>query len=234
MCTVTFIKNNKGEFVLTSNRDEKVFRETLPPTIVEKGGRQCIVPQDKEAGGTWIALDNTPAIYCLLNGGFTKHISTNNYKKSRGIIILDLIEMGSFDTFVKEYSFKGLEPFTLIVFQNDILRELKWDGENVFCKELNANQPHIWSSATLYTKEEAEYKAKLMQKLLPTNPTNSEIFSLHRKAFFLESIKQTKTVSISQLTVKEDSTLFYYNDLLAQKFDTISLKYTTPKEIIIK
>ena len=56
MCTVTFIKDHLGDYILTSNRDEKKIRETLLPENFQVGNHQVLYPQDKLAGGTWISM----------------------------------------------------------------------------------------------------------------------------------------------------------------------------------
>lgn len=233
MCTVSFYKNGNGDAVLTSNRDEKVHRPTVAPTIYNVGGTESIYPKDEVAEGTWISVDENQTIYCLLNGGFKKHISTGNYKKSRGLIILDLIKIGSFEFFYQNYYFEGLEPFTLIVFEEEKLVELKWDGENKYLKRLATNQHYIWSSATLYSEQEATLKSSWFDELFGKQiPTQREVFERHnssekQKGFLLEKDDLTRTVSVSQIVVSNQKSTFYYLDLLNENELTIKLEKKT-------
>lgn len=228
MCTVTFFKNEKGEAILTSNRDEKIHRPTIAPQIYTNENVKSIYPKDEVAEGTWISVDENQALYCLLNGGFQKHISTGNYKKSRGLIILDLIKIGNFDSFYQNYEFKGLEPFTLIVFQKEKLYELKWDSENTYLKKLSLDDHYIWSSATLYSKEESTLKSKWFNRLFEVKPpTVQAVLNIHNsseneKGFLLEKDDLTKTVSISQMVISNKKSSFYYLDLLNNKEKNIT------------
>jgi uncharacterized protein with NRDE domain len=90
MCTLTFIGTKNG-YCLTSNRDEKVSRgKAIPPKKYKINDKTITFPKDTAAGGTWVAHDEK-AILVLLNGANEKHIPTGNYRKSRGLILLDLI-----------------------------------------------------------------------------------------------------------------------------------------------
>ena len=229
MCTVTFYKNRVGAAILTSNRDEKVHRPTIPPTAYAIGKTNTIYPKDEVAEGTWIALADSQTIYCLLNGGFKKHVSTGDYKKSRGLIILDLIKQGDFNSFYNAYDFLGLEPFTLIVFENEKLYELKWDGTTKFLKFLEPKGHYIWSSATLYNEEEAELKKSWFDLLFSKQrPSEQAVFKIHNssaseKGFLLEKDDLTRTVSISQLMVSNEIGTFNYLDLLNSKEQKLAL-----------
>src|SRR5688572_4604888 len=91
MCTVTFIPGSQG-ILLTSNRDEKIERATAvyPASYVFPPGN-IMFPKDADAGGTWMAVHENGNAIVLLNGGIIKHIPTPPYRKSRGLIVLDLI-----------------------------------------------------------------------------------------------------------------------------------------------
>ncbi len=80
MCTVTFIGSKENEFILTSNRDEKILRETERPSIYRINSREVAFPKDKLAGGTWIAMGGSGVVCCLLNGAFELHESTGKQK----------------------------------------------------------------------------------------------------------------------------------------------------------
>src|SRR5690554_7226187 len=83
MCTVTFIPKTKGDFILTSNRDEAPGRKTFAPEIYQEEGVQLMYPKDAVAGGTWIGLSGKKRAVSLMNGGFVSHIRKPYYRKSR-------------------------------------------------------------------------------------------------------------------------------------------------------
>ena len=91
MCTVTFIPV-RDEFFITSNRDEKLGRKTaVTPVAYKQDGHYLIYPKDADAGGTWIALKENGDAVVLLNGAFLPHVPLPPYRKSRGLILLDII-----------------------------------------------------------------------------------------------------------------------------------------------
>ena len=66
MCTVTFVRTEKG-FILTSNRDEKSARKTIKPKVYKHGEKSLVYPKDELAGGTWVSTNANNRIACLLS-----------------------------------------------------------------------------------------------------------------------------------------------------------------------
>lgn len=117
MCTVTFVPTSTG-FILTSNRDEKNYRPTLPPEIHVVNGKKLLFPKDEEAGGTWIATNNQHQTVCLLNGAFETHVKNPPYRKSRGLILLESFGYDSFAEFAENVDLENIEPFTLLLIEH--------------------------------------------------------------------------------------------------------------------
>ena len=91
MCLVSFVPLKNG-IVITSSRDEDTKREK--PVLIRDWIRQeksLNFPQDVK-GGTWIGYDNFNNFLVILNGGRTKHQRAAAYRKSRGLIVLDLLD----------------------------------------------------------------------------------------------------------------------------------------------
>ncbi|MFW0694651.1 hypothetical protein ACN091_10365, partial [Aliarcobacter butzleri] len=77
---------------------------------------------------------------CLLNGAFVAHTPQPPYKHSRGLVVLDAFDYVSIDSFINQYSFTGIEPFTLLLAETDRLSgqrlvELRWNGRRLFISE---------------------------------------------------------------------------------------------------
>lgn len=90
MCTITFLPLSDNQFIITSNRDESIFRPpALFPTFQKIGNYSVFFPKDLQAGGTWIAAAENKRIVCLMNGAFKPYLSSPLYRKSRGLILLD-------------------------------------------------------------------------------------------------------------------------------------------------
>ncbi len=197
MCTVTYIPKADDAFILTHSRDEQVLRGIASPPVIRKiNGIKHIFPVDPKGGGTWIGVGENNRVACLLNGGTKKHIPHPPYRHSRGLIIPDLFNYDSFSSFYSNYSFEGLEPFTLIVLENNQLFEIRLEEKIVRIKELERNIPHIYSSATLYSSELAHDRKLEFHEWLKTHEktAQNEIIGLHSK-FRYELLKTGKPVN---------------------------------------
>lgn len=211
MCTVTFIPVNNQEFILTHNRDEKLTRSNSKlPKRRSFQGKELIYPVDGDKNGTWFCSDATGKIACILNGAFEKHISKPPYAKSRGIIVLESFLAPGFDQWTDSVKLQGIEPFTLILFEKGVLTEFRWDGKEKHKKNLSTTDPHIWSSATLYSKEAVTKRENWLTDWLNTEPTTPEsIFRFHNYGgndaketnLKMEILGSHKTVSITQVHI---------------------------------
>ncbi len=151
MCTVTFLPRENGSFILTSNRDEAPQRSPHALSAIIRSGQELRFPQDTR-GGAWIAASSDNRLVCVLNGAFEKHTPQPPYRRSRGLVALDFFDYPDFSSFALDYQWEGIEPFTLIVWDQGRLWELRWDEKQIHRLELAAGKPHIWSSSTLYDR----------------------------------------------------------------------------------
>jgi hypothetical protein len=232
MCTLTVVKH-KHQIIFTFNRDEDKLRKTIPPLSyhIDSNSVQYISPKDTVAGGTWIAMANNRNVAFILNGGKEKHKRKLPYKYSRGRIILDLLQYENPVDYLTKASFKGVEPFTLITYLGEVLRELVWNGETTSLTIVSIESMKMWSSSTLYAPEIKE--ARLLQlETLPATIIQSKesIKEWHQKAkidggLLYEGIPQVATVSTSQLLLKQTHGIFEYDDLLSGKQISLQLKW---------
>ncbi len=155
MCTVTYLPLPNNNFILTSSRDVPYARKkALIPEVFTEDNIELNYPKDGEAGGTWIGTSSKNRLICLLNGGFYYHTSLSHYKKSRGLIVKELLKADEIRKGIKEIDLTEVEQFTLtIVDWNEGLGllEFVWDGEKKHLKKMK-QEPQIWSSSTLYDK----------------------------------------------------------------------------------
>ncbi len=228
MCTVTFIPQPKGDFILTSNRDENAVRSPQNISQVEQAGATLIFPRDTLAGGTWIAASDDGRVVCLLNGAFEKHKHQPPYKHSRGTMVLDFFIFPSVQDFFKKYDFEGLEPFTFImVNQEGGLFELRWDGKDTYKKELDSKGFYMWSSASLYTAQVREQRRKWFREWCENRLDFSleAIQQFHQyggdgdpwNGFIMNRFGLVQTVSITNIVKQKDETGLIYNDLLRNR-----------------
>lgn len=224
MCTVTYIPQETGHFVLTSNRDESPERSPQWVSQSERQGLKLVFPRDTGAGGTWIAAAADNRVACLLNGAFDKHRHEPPYRRSRGLMVLDFFEFHDASAFAGTYDFQGIEPFTLVVVDNGELSELRWDGNCTHLKSLDAGSPQIWSSATLYPGEVGKMRETWFRKWLDGRKDFSleSIRTLHlnggagdlRNAFVMNRDDIVKTVSITHVIKRSSHIEMQYQDLL--------------------
>lgn len=223
MCTVTYVPTGPGSYILTSNRDENPQRITEEPgnEVFINEQESIIFPRDTKAGGTWIAISKHGRTVCLLNGAFIKHHHNPPYRKSRGLILLEYFNYPDAPEFAKNIFLENIEPFTLVL-SEDRLYEFRWDGEERYFKELPTGEPHIWSSATLYSKEVAEAKKErfLRWHAAQKDFNARDIMYFHgveNPSGYLLDLEKVKTVSITSITHTGSSSEMVYHDLLTGK-----------------
>lgn len=182
MCTVTYIPAKDGAF-LVSNRDEKHYRsDALVPGRYLFPSGEIVFPKDADAGGTWIALHANGNAIVFLNGGLEAHTPEPPYRKSRGMILLDLINSDHPTVEFHSIDLGSIEPFTAVVWDNSRIYECIWDGEQKHFTEKNNSQPHIWSSVTLYEQTTRSKRRQWFDQWLEKNPAPelNDILDFHQ------------------------------------------------------
>lgn len=237
MCTVTYLPLGNNQFILTSNRDESPKRKTIPPSKYDEDGVAFVYPKDELAGGTWIGLSEKNRLVCLLNGGFEIHERKGPYKMSRGLIVKKILSAENSVSFVENFVFDDIEPFTLVLVDwnsNLATYELVWDGISKHFVKL-PQEPKIWSSSTLYTSEMkalrrtwfanwlSENKIFHQQKIIDFQTSTDKgtpETSLKMKRSFVE------TVSVTSVK-KEGDICLIYNDILKDEIFEETIFFNT-------
>jgi hypothetical protein len=183
MCTVTFIPV-KDRIFLTSNRDEKNWRSAAsPPAVYEFSTGRMLFPKDGNAGGTWIAAHESGNVIVFLNGGWKAHTPSPPYRKSRGLILLDLADHSTpYNGFIA-INLNNIEPFTAIIYDNQQLFECRWDGENKYTTQLDKTSSYIWSSCTLYSDGVISKRKAWFETWIAKHPTPTQEQILHFHQF---------------------------------------------------
>ena len=219
MCTVTYLPVPNG-YLLTSNRDEAFVRK---PAVYPNTNGHLLFPRDGDGGGTWIATSDNNRTVCLLNGAFYQHKHQPPYRKSRGLVVLDFFNSTSVAAFVKTYKLLDIEPFTMLIIEDKKLYDFRWDGSQKYLKELDAGQPNMHCSVTLYTpkvialrqkwfadwlKEQGEYSVKEILKFHLFAGENDTSTNIRMSRMGL-----VKTVSITCVEGRNKLQKMYYSDL---------------------
>ncbi|HEV3250513.1 MAG TPA: NRDE family protein [Puia sp.] len=227
MCTVTFIPAGKKIFI-SSNRDEKKARsQALVSSLYTMKTGKVLFPKDTDGGGTWFALNENGNVVVFLNGGRVHHISMPPYRKSRGLILLDLVDSQTPFADFLSIDLNNIEPFTAIIWDDKRLFECCWDGFEKYHDQLAPLQPHIWSSVTLYEEKISSKRKKWFSDWMRENPLPSTKDILHFHQFTGEGDSRNDllmnrdglvcTVSITSLELTEKTGFLTYLDIKSQQ-----------------
>jgi hypothetical protein len=233
MCTVSYVSTSKS-YLLTSNRDEKTVRKQATFPLIEN---DVLFPKDLEKDGTWIALKENGNAICLLNGAFEKHTIAQSYRKSRGLIVLDIIKNDNIVNEVSLIDLLNIEPFTLIIIENEDLVEFRWDGESKHVTKLDSTKHYIWRSSTLYTNLIRQASQQLFtswcnneveitkEKIIDFH-TNTKINNVEN-SLVVNRNNELKTVSITNISKNEFANQMTYIDLTLNKTVTKQFEKVT-------
>jgi hypothetical protein len=223
MCTVTFIPAQDKVF-LTSNRDEKSWRSTaLAPDVYDLPSGKVMFPKDADAGGTWIAAHENGNAIVFLNGGWVCHIPQPPYRKSRGLILLDLLDSTMPYHHFLSINLNNIEPFTAIIWEDNHLYECRWDGVLKYDQALDASVPHIWSSVTLYNQDVISKRKNWFETWLHKNGTPFQDDILHFHQFtgdgdehndlMMNREGRVSTVSVTSMAIGHHAVDIHYLDV---------------------
>ncbi len=202
------------------------------PAVDKAHGIKLIYPKDATASGTWIALKETGDAICLLNGAFEAHVPQPPYSRSRGLVVLDIVSQSNMTDGFNNADLYKIEPFTLVIVEQQKLYECRWDGSQKFFLQLNGNQSHIWSSSTLYPLA-TRLRRKQWFDVWQTSiqyPSPTDIFSFHLQTgdgdphndLVMNRGNETFTVSVTGISVIDGNMNMQYFDLLKNEITNIA------------
>lgn len=184
MCTVTYLPTGINQFLFTSNRDEFAGRSASKLVLEKRFSKKLLYPQDALAKGTWIAISDHDQLVCILNGAFEKHNHTPPYRLSRGLMALDFFRFKDAPDFFQHFDFVGIEPFTMVIYDQGKLFDFRWDERKKYIEQKDASSSHIWASCTLYSTEWQNKRISWFEKWESENPipTRKSILDFHTNA----------------------------------------------------
>jgi len=238
MCTVVFLPRNKG-YILASVRDESPLRPTIPPTLIKTAVTTVLCPTDDRSGGTWFGTNGFGHTIVLLNGAFINHLpNTRTFRLSRGIVVKELLALKHPIDQLEKMNLDEIEPFTLIVKQQETLLEFRWNGRSKHVKYCDPESAHIWSSSTLYAREIQEKRSRLFWEWLQRSPdfdlsTLTDFLQSYTdpiNGFFMKRSENLSSISFSFLEATDQSAIFIYRDLVSNSVSTTSINYATSHE----
>jgi hypothetical protein len=222
MCTVSFVKSHQS-IIITSNRDEHKDRlPALKPDVYVLNDIKTLFPKDPKGNGTWFAFNEFDTVIVLLNGADEKHSPKATYRKSRGLIVLDMIASTKPLTLWESINLKDIEPFTLVLFYEHKLYQLRWNELKKTCIQLDSSQHHIWSSSTLYNPEIRNLRQHWFENFTSVSGDiqPSDVINFHTNTYredienglIINRKNGVQTKSITQLVITNDkSTLTHFH-----------------------
>ncbi len=225
MCTLTYRLTDVG-YELFFNRDEQLTREqALPPQV--DSHLHAIYPIDPVGKGTWLAVHQSGISLALLNYYQAEKKSSVKIFKSRGEIILTLLN--STENVVEAFKAMLLtlyQPFQLCIFMPDLSLSsskvlfFQWDGERL--TELQQTMP-ITSSSVDYPEVYQARKNNFEQMVTTESPSTEQLIKFHQstqssgKLSVQMSRRDAKTVSFSHICVANEIEFNYLDYLNGQQ-----------------
>ncbi len=232
MCTVTYLPLGNSDFILTSNRDIPFSRKSAEhPQMSIEDGVELWYPKDGKAGGTWIGVSDKNRLICLLNGGFEYHTSRVVYKKSRGLIVKELLKADDIRKGLESVDLEGVEQFTLTIVDWNAsleLLEFVWDGNNKHTK-LMTQEAHIWSSSTLYDSGVKQLRKDWFTTWQNENEISQKnILTFHHEAGigdkYIDVVMDRGmggTVSITSIKKNDNLVYMHYEDIATKEISEV-------------
>lgn len=128
MCTLAFAwrEFDDAPLVVGANRDEAVGRPSTPPAVRGEYPR-VLMPQDEQAGGTWIGV-NEHRVFV----GVTNRRADLAGERSRGLLVRDALAAPTAEDAVaaveREVADRDYDGFHLVIADDRECVLLEWDG----------------------------------------------------------------------------------------------------------
>lgn len=180
MCTVVFVPQDGGGFVLGHNRDERRSRpRAAAPEVREIAGMRYLAPLDPEGGGSWIGVNAAGLTACLLNAADPPGRSLPEKPPSRGRLIVHAMPHTSVEAAVAAIEALGgglreTRAFQLVLAEPDRagrparLARLAWDGERL--DGAWSPGPSLFVSSTIDPDGALEARRAAWSELLGRHP----------------------------------------------------------------
>lgn len=219
MCTASWILEGSG-YELFFNRDEKLTRKPAdPPKLDQRDGIRFLAPSDGDFGGTWIGTNEFGVSVCLLNGVHSAGIPAPANRRSRGLLVLDLIAARSVSELAARLEAGGFSlyaPFTMAALgPSEPAAVMEWNGSETSFRFQPERQFMLTSSS--FDSGRVKEGRRKRYALLPTAATPEQLRAFHgshepEASAYSVCIHRTdaQTVSFSRIRVSATETNFFY------------------------
>jgi len=215
MCTATWLMQ-ADSYELFCNRDEsRKRRPALPPALLQRAGVNYIAPIDADAGGSWIAVNESGLSLCLLNYYPTIGQEPSTISPpSRGLLLISLINQRS--PSVDPTALEAYRPFLLLVLApRQEPRLWCWNGRN-----LESETPQMPVTTSSFDPE----RVVAHRRAMFTRVQGEAYHVSHDPAGGAYSVCMTRadaqTVSFSHIIVGPEQIEFEYKSLAPEEIAT--------------
>lgn len=180
MCTVTWLRR-PGRYSVFFNRDERRSRaEAAPPRRYEEDDVRWLAPEDREAGGTWLAVNDAGVTVGVLNG-VTREEEPPDVR-SRGLLVRDLASVRDLDEVerrIRAADLGRVRPFRLLVLAPaPSARVLEWDGRQLTVdRNAEARTPLI--SSSFDETAVGRWRREEFERVVGDEPTALRLLAYH-------------------------------------------------------
>lgn len=220
MCTVTW-RREANAYEVFFNRDEKRARAAAaPPAVFGPPDNPRIAALDGQAGGTWLAVSSRGLTVGLLNFYDGQCAPPPAQPRSRGRLVLELIDLPDASAVAQE-----LEGLALACYPAFVLLALdprggivaRWDGRAARAEKLSAAHRPLTTSSFDPRAVVRERRRAYAETIGPGEPTADALERFHRGshprggayAVWMER-PDARTVSFSRVRVGPDAVSFWY------------------------
>ncbi|RHX92588.1 NRDE family protein [Leptospira stimsonii] len=230
MCTAIIYRNKEKKILgLGFNRDESVKRK--PSTLPQKIGNgpvYAISPLDGDYGGTWIGVNSSQEIFCLLNF-YEATLKLLRNPTSRGLLVRSCLLNEVNPDQLKEEELVNFYPFKLVRITLEKTDVFVWDGKDLVVKTDQETFQVMGSSFTQGPKAQVSREAVFKEHFLPRNLPDAEEFLLLSKNFLTSHIPEKGALS-SCMHRRDAHTVSKTEVVLTEKLLTVTYQDGQPCE----
>ena len=131
VCTLTLAWQvfEDAPVVVAANRDERLNRESTPPTVRD-WETPTVAPQDTEGGGTWLGYNEHGVLVAITNRWVDADLTAD---RSRGLLVRDALRHESAEDAIRyverELDERSYDGFNLVAVDDAAAIFIEWDGQ---------------------------------------------------------------------------------------------------------
>ncbi|WP_016752839.1 NRDE family protein [Leptospira kirschneri] len=225
MCTALIYRNPDLEiFGIGFNRDESVKRKpSLAPTKLENGSVFVIAPLDGDYGGTWIGINSSKEIFCLLNF-YEATLKLLKNPTSRGLLVRSCLLDEVKPEHLKSEDLNHYYPFKLLKITLDRTETFVWNGKELITDFYTKSFQILGSSFTQGPKAQISREEVFQKYYLPKTFPDTDGFLKLSKDFLTSHLpekgalsscmhrRDAHTVSKTEIVLQENKCTITYQE----------------------